>query len=130
MLGSQQEAKAWLERPAIGLNQRRTIDLLAMPAGAEIVETFLKRIEYGVYTWCCFLPLRSGRVGGVASDPGIGGQSDVSFRPKVVLQKPWLRGHNAPKSAVRGKRCLVQKRRLIKVVVTDAGLLVRRTLQL
>lgn len=50
VLGSQQEAEAWLERPAIGLNQRRPIDLLATPAGVELVETFLGRIEYGVYT--------------------------------------------------------------------------------
>lgn len=49
VLGSQDEAEQWLERPAIGLDQRRPIDLLATPAGVEIVETFLKRLEYGVY---------------------------------------------------------------------------------
>ena len=49
MLGSQEEAEKWLERPAIGLNQRRPIDLLATPAGVEIVEDFLQRLEYGVY---------------------------------------------------------------------------------
>ena len=32
VLGSQEEAEQWLERPAIGLDQRRPIDLLATPA--------------------------------------------------------------------------------------------------
>jgi len=34
----------------MGLNQRRPIDLLATPAGVEMVETFLERLDYGVYT--------------------------------------------------------------------------------
>ncbi|WP_245257385.1 type II RES/Xre toxin-antitoxin system antitoxin [Methylocapsa acidiphila] len=49
VLGSQEEAEQWLERPAMGLNQRRPIDLLATPAGVEMVEDFLERLEYGVY---------------------------------------------------------------------------------
>lgn len=49
LLGSQAEAERWLERPAIGLNQRRPIDLLATPAGVELVEHHLLRLEYGVY---------------------------------------------------------------------------------
>jgi len=49
VLGSQDEAEQWLERPAIGLNQRRPIDLLATSSGTEIVEDFLRRLEYGVY---------------------------------------------------------------------------------
>ena len=49
VFGSQQEAEQWLERPAIGLNQRRPIDLLATPAGVELVEELLTRLEYGVY---------------------------------------------------------------------------------
>ena len=49
VFGSQQEAEQWLERPAIGLDQRRPIDLLATPAGVEIVEDFLTRLKYGVY---------------------------------------------------------------------------------
>lgn len=49
VLGSQEEAEQWLERPAIGLNQRRPIDLLETPAGVEMVENFLERLEYGVY---------------------------------------------------------------------------------
>jgi putative toxin-antitoxin system antitoxin component (TIGR02293 family) len=50
MMGSQEAAEQWLERPAIGLDQRRPIDLLSTPAGVELVETFLERLEYGVYT--------------------------------------------------------------------------------
>lgn len=49
VLGSQEEAEKWLERSAIGLNQRRPIDLLSTPAGVEMVEDFLTRLEYGVY---------------------------------------------------------------------------------
>jgi putative toxin-antitoxin system antitoxin component (TIGR02293 family) len=50
LLGSQEEAEQWLESPAVGLDQRRPIDLLATPAGVELVEEFLRRLEYGVYT--------------------------------------------------------------------------------
>lgn len=49
IFGSQEQAEQWLEQPATGLDQRRPIDLLATPAGAEIVEEFLGRLEYGVY---------------------------------------------------------------------------------
>lgn len=49
VLGSRSEAEQWLKRPAIGLDQRRPIDLLATTAGVEIVEDHLERIEYGVY---------------------------------------------------------------------------------
>jgi putative toxin-antitoxin system antitoxin component (TIGR02293 family) len=50
VFGSQEEAEQWLERPAIGLDQRRPIDLLATPAGVRLVEDFLGRLKYGVYT--------------------------------------------------------------------------------
>ena len=49
VFGSQAEAEQWLERPAIGLDQRRPIDLLGTPAGVELVEDHLDRREYGVY---------------------------------------------------------------------------------
>jgi putative toxin-antitoxin system antitoxin component (TIGR02293 family) len=49
VLGSREEAEQWLKRPAIGLDQRRPIDLLATPAGTQLVEDFLVRLEYGVY---------------------------------------------------------------------------------
>jgi putative toxin-antitoxin system antitoxin component (TIGR02293 family) len=50
VLGSQEEAEQWLERPAIGLNQERPIDLLTTPAGVKLVEDYLGRLEYSVYT--------------------------------------------------------------------------------
>jgi len=49
VLGSQEEAEQWLERPAVGLDGRRPIDLLATPAGVELVEDFLERLAFGVY---------------------------------------------------------------------------------
>ena len=49
LFGTQSEAERWLDRPAIGLNQRRPIDLRSTPAGGAIVETFLDGIEYGAY---------------------------------------------------------------------------------
>lgn len=50
VLGSQAEAETWFERPAIGLNQQRPIDLLSTPAGVELVEDYLGRLSHGVYT--------------------------------------------------------------------------------
>jgi putative toxin-antitoxin system antitoxin component (TIGR02293 family) len=50
VFGSQEEAETWLARPAIALEQRRPIDLLATPPGMKLVEDLLGRIEYGVYT--------------------------------------------------------------------------------
>jgi putative toxin-antitoxin system antitoxin component (TIGR02293 family) len=50
VFGSQGEAERWLVRPAIGLNQHRPIDLLATPAGMEVVDEILQRLEYGVCT--------------------------------------------------------------------------------
>lgn len=49
VFGSQDEAERWLDRPAMGLDNRRPIDLLASSAGAEFVENFLWQIKYGVY---------------------------------------------------------------------------------
>ena len=49
VFGSQHEAELWLERPAIGLDQCSPIALLATQAGVDIVETFLQRLEHGVY---------------------------------------------------------------------------------
>ncbi|WP_353646773.1 antitoxin Xre/MbcA/ParS toxin-binding domain-containing protein [Mesorhizobium sp. WSM2239] len=49
VFGSQAEAEQWLERPAIGLDQRSPIDLLSTPAGVELVEDYLERLEFGVY---------------------------------------------------------------------------------
>jgi putative toxin-antitoxin system antitoxin component (TIGR02293 family) len=49
IFGSKAEAEAWLNLPAIGLDQRRPIDLLSTAVGVEAVEDYLTRIEYGVY---------------------------------------------------------------------------------
>jgi putative toxin-antitoxin system antitoxin component (TIGR02293 family) len=49
VFGSQEEAEAWLLRPATGLNQRSPLELLETTAGAELVEEHLGRMEYGVY---------------------------------------------------------------------------------
>jgi putative toxin-antitoxin system antitoxin component (TIGR02293 family) len=49
-LGSQDEAEQWLRRPAIGLDQQRPINLLTTPAGVKLVEDYLGRLEYDVYT--------------------------------------------------------------------------------
>ncbi len=49
IFGSRGEAEAWLDRPAMALDQRKPIDLLSTPAGVETVEDHLTRIEYGVY---------------------------------------------------------------------------------
>lgn len=49
VFGSQEEAEQWLEKPAVGLNQHRPIDLLSTTAGTELVEQYLERIEFGVY---------------------------------------------------------------------------------
>jgi putative toxin-antitoxin system antitoxin component (TIGR02293 family) len=50
VLGSQDEAEQWLRRPAIGLDQERPVDLLTTPAGVKLVEDYLERLEYNVYT--------------------------------------------------------------------------------
>lgn len=49
VLGNREDAEQWLATPAIGLNSRRPIDLLATPQGAELVKTLLDRMAYGVY---------------------------------------------------------------------------------
>lgn len=50
VLGSVEAASRFLEEPAMALDRMRPIDLLATPAGAELVEKHLGRIDYGVYT--------------------------------------------------------------------------------
>lgn len=50
VFGSQTEAERWLERPAVGLDRRKPIDLLRTHPGARLVSDHLTRIEHGVYT--------------------------------------------------------------------------------
>jgi putative toxin-antitoxin system antitoxin component (TIGR02293 family) len=49
VLGSQDAAERWLSAPAIGLDQRRPIDLLQSTGGTELVKKLLIRMDYGVY---------------------------------------------------------------------------------
>jgi putative toxin-antitoxin system antitoxin component (TIGR02293 family) len=49
VMGSQAAAESWLESPAMGLDNRRPIDLLTSAAGADAVKTYLTQLEYGVY---------------------------------------------------------------------------------
>jgi putative toxin-antitoxin system antitoxin component (TIGR02293 family) len=50
LLGSQKQAEQWLDSPALGLGRRRPLDLMATPAGLDMIENYLGRLEYGVYT--------------------------------------------------------------------------------
>ena len=49
-LGSLESAETWLSNPQMGLEWKRPVDLMATIQGAEVVETLLMRMEYGVYT--------------------------------------------------------------------------------
>lgn len=49
VMGSEEAAEAWMNTPAIGLSNRKPVDLLATSAGVEAVEEYLTRMEYGVY---------------------------------------------------------------------------------
>jgi len=50
VFGDQAEAERWLARPAMALDEGRPVDLLSSPAGVEMVEQLLGRLEHGVYT--------------------------------------------------------------------------------
>jgi putative toxin-antitoxin system antitoxin component (TIGR02293 family) len=50
VFGSKDSAEEWMAKPALGLNRQRPIDLLQTVQGAEVVNDFLMRLEYGVYT--------------------------------------------------------------------------------
>ncbi len=50
VFGSKDTAESWLDQPAIGLGQRRPVEFLTTGAGAKLVEDYLGRIKYGVYT--------------------------------------------------------------------------------
>lgn len=50
VLGSPQAAERFLDEPVMALDGKRPIDLLSTPAGAELVERHLVRLDYGVYT--------------------------------------------------------------------------------
>lgn len=50
VFGSRAVAKRWLEQPVMTPNQKRPIDLLVTPAGAEMLEEFLAALEHGINT--------------------------------------------------------------------------------
>lgn len=50
IFGSNEDAELWMSKPAMGLDGQRPIDLLQTVQGAELVNDFLGRLEYGVYT--------------------------------------------------------------------------------
>ena len=50
VFGSPAEAEQWLERPTIGLDQRRPVDLLSTLAGVKLLKEYLERLDYGVYS--------------------------------------------------------------------------------
>lgn len=49
VFGSLTEAESWLDRPALALDGRCPIDLLATPVGVELVEDLLTQLDFGVY---------------------------------------------------------------------------------
>lgn len=50
VLGDAEQAMTWLRRPQPGLTGEVPLDLLVTQAGADEVETLLRRIDFGVYT--------------------------------------------------------------------------------
>ncbi len=50
VLADAKAAMSWLRRPQPGLAGETPLDLLVTQAGADEVETLLRRIDYGVYT--------------------------------------------------------------------------------
>ena len=47
--GSEDLARQWMRRRAIGLNRHVPAELVGAVAGAELVQTFLDQLGYGVY---------------------------------------------------------------------------------
>ena len=50
IFGGKEQAEHWMSKPAMGLDGQRPIDLLQTLQGAELVNDFLGRLDYGVYT--------------------------------------------------------------------------------
>lgn len=49
VMGGREAAERWMSTPAMGLDGQRPIDLLRTLQGAELVNEFLDRLDYGVY---------------------------------------------------------------------------------
>jgi len=50
IFGCEGSAEAWMTKAAIGLANRKPIDLLATPSGVAMVQDYLARLEYNVPT--------------------------------------------------------------------------------
>jgi putative toxin-antitoxin system antitoxin component (TIGR02293 family) len=50
VFGSQEAAEKWISEPVMGLDRQVPLELLQTPAGVDLVNAFLTRLEYGVYT--------------------------------------------------------------------------------
>jgi putative toxin-antitoxin system antitoxin component (TIGR02293 family) len=50
VFGSREQAEEWMNRPATGLNGQRPIEMLQTVQGTELVNDFLTRLEYNVYS--------------------------------------------------------------------------------
>lgn len=50
VFGDQGKAERWLSSNAMGLDGHRPVDLLQTSCGAQLVNDYLGRLEYGVYT--------------------------------------------------------------------------------
>lgn len=49
VFGFKEAAEDWMNRPAIGLERRKPIDLICKFGEAKLVETYLMRLDHGVY---------------------------------------------------------------------------------
>ncbi|PXX95982.1 type II RES/Xre toxin-antitoxin system antitoxin [Halomonas sp. LBP4] len=50
VFGDMEEAERWMNTPAMGLEGHKPIDLISTQVGYELVDDFLTRMDYGVYT--------------------------------------------------------------------------------
>lgn len=50
VFGGLEQAEKWMGKPAMGLDGSRPIEMLQTVQGAEVVNDFLGRLEYGVYS--------------------------------------------------------------------------------
>jgi putative toxin-antitoxin system antitoxin component (TIGR02293 family) len=50
VFGSREKAEEWLNKPAMGLDGQRPIEMLQTVQGTELVNNFLARLEYGIYS--------------------------------------------------------------------------------
>jgi putative toxin-antitoxin system antitoxin component (TIGR02293 family) len=49
VFGDDKRARQWMRDPAFGLDRQVPAALIATAEGAELVDTYLDQIEYGVY---------------------------------------------------------------------------------